>query len=147
MSHPEMSSSDESEQLNNCVTCEQIKSSQSSKEDYFSDYEDETLLSNSEGKPESVESLCLNFNHSKLGKIRPTVQQNKTFSSEKVREIERRNSMLVNKILYHNRRPNQYKPSVASFPKVTSAEINRRRFNEKIAKDNQVRSRVGFSLR
>ncbi|KAH1020990.1 cilia- and flagella-associated protein 97-like [Dendroctonus ponderosae] len=124
-----MSSSDESNRLNNCVTCEQIKYSQ----------EDETLSSNSEGKQESVESLRLNFNQSKLEKIRhPTVQQNKTFSLEKVREIERRNSMLVNRILYHNRRPNQYKLTVASLPKITSAEINRRRFNEKIAKDNQI---------
>lgn len=61
---------------------------------------------------------------------------NKTFSEEQLREIERRNSILMDKILKNNRRPNQYGSSIPNVNKVTSAEINRRRRQTQIDREN-----------
>lgn len=64
-------------------------------------------------------------------------KQDKTFSEERLRDIERRNAILMDKILRHSRRQNQYK-STAVPNKVASAAINRRRQQEKINRDNLV---------
>lgn len=62
---------------------------------------------------------------------------NKTFSGDKLREIERRNAMLMNKLIKNSQRRNQY--GCATYPsKETSAAINRRRQQEKINRDNLV---------
>lgn len=65
------------------------------------------------------------------------VTTNKTFSEEKLREIERRNAMLMDKLIRNSQRSNQYR-SVPIPTKVASAAINRRRQQEKINRDNLV---------
>lgn len=65
------------------------------------------------------------------------VQSNKTFPEDKLREIERRNAILMNKLIKSSQRPNQY--GCTTIPtKLTSAAINRRRQQEKINRDNLV---------
>lgn len=65
------------------------------------------------------------------------VKPNKTFSGDKLREIERRNAILMNKLIKNSQRRNQYGcASISS--KETSAAINRRRQQEKINRDNLV---------
>lgn len=70
----------------------------------------------------------------------PRSSLSKTFSSEKLRDIELKNMILMKKILSNNKRSNQYNIPGRQNPitKVTSAAINRRRFEEKICKDNQI---------
>ncbi|KAJ8919443.1 hypothetical protein NQ315_016541 [Exocentrus adspersus] len=66
--------------------------------------------------------------------------RNKTFSPEKLRDIERTNGILMNKILSNNKRVNQYTvaPKTTKLKTVSSAAINRKRNQEKIARDNQM---------
>lgn len=65
------------------------------------------------------------------------VNLNKTFPEHKLREIERRNAILMTKLIKNNHRPNQY--GCVNVPsKVASATINRRRQQEKINRDNLV---------
>lgn len=149
------SSAGSSKLTNNCETCEKIKSDHQldkiCSQSYSSDYEEETpSLTQSENDkttPESLGSMRLSLNtNNRLERDRNSSrsrkpQQNKTFSSEKIRDIERRNAMLVDKILYHNRRPNQYKTTAVYVPKITSSEINRRRHQEKISRENEVSCR------
>lgn len=68
------------------------------------------------------------------------IQANKTFSSQQLRDIERTNGILMNKILSNNRRVNQYKiaPKTTKLNTVSSAAVNRKRNQEKIARDNQI---------
>lgn len=147
---------------NNCETCEKIKSDhqldKSCSQSYSSDYEEEspspTQSENDKATPQSLDSMRLNLNSrlerdnrsSSRSRKPQALQQNKTFSSEKIREIERRNAMLVDKILYHNRRPNQYKSTAVYVPKITSSEINRRRHQEKIIRENEVSCRSWVKL-
>lgn len=65
---------------------------------------------------------------------------NKTFSNDMLREIERKNMILMKKIISNNRRTNQYNVvnRQSESKKVPSAAINRRRFQEKVFMDNQV---------
>lgn len=134
-----MSISDDSEKLNNCETCDQIKNI-----DNCSNYSSSDCDLTSFNEETNLDSLRLNFDEGKLVASRNSarnvaaVRQNKTFSAEKIREIERGNARLVDKILYHNRRPNQYKSATNILPKVTSSEINRRRHQEKISRENEV---------
>lgn len=67
-------------------------------------------------------------------------QVNKTFSSDALRNIERTNIILMQKILSNNKRVNQYKiaPKCATINKVASSAINRRKDQDKIARDNQI---------
>lgn len=65
------------------------------------------------------------------------VKPNKTFSDDKLREIERRNAMLMDKIIKNNLRRNQYGCGPVTI-KETSAAINRRRQQEKINRENLV---------
>ncbi|XP_050308054.1 cilia- and flagella-associated protein 97-like [Anthonomus grandis grandis] len=133
------------ENLNNCKTCEIIKNGSigDNSSNYSSDYEDSSAKTDSLDKDLNLESLKLDFSEGKSLKSennsrRIPVVRNKTFSSEKIREIERGNAMLVDKILYHTRRPNQYVQTKAAAPKVTSSEINRRRRQDKINRENQI---------
>lgn len=153
------SSASSSKLTNNCKTCEKIKSEHqldnSCSQSYSSDYEEESpspiQSENDKATPESLDSMRLSLNtnsrlerdnrSSSRSRKPQALQQNKTFSSEKIREIERRNAMLVDKILYHNRRPNQYKTTAVYVPKITSSEINRRRHQEKISRENEVSCR------
>lgn len=67
-----------------------------------------------------------------------TSKTNKSFSNDKLRDIERRNAILMNKILSHSKRPNQYVPKTAQTNKVSSAEINRKKQQQKIDYENMV---------
>ncbi|XP_066246262.1 cilia- and flagella-associated protein 97-like [Euwallacea similis] len=143
--------------INNCQTCEKIRFDYKLIEDHntesnYSSYFDNesSSLADSLDLQKTVANLDpmqLNLNQTKCEKsIRTSsrtqasvnLPQNKTFSADKIREIERGNAMLVNKILYHHRRPNQYKMSAACLSKVTSSEINRRRHQEKIIRENEI---------
>lgn len=63
---------------------------------------------------------------------------NKTFPDYKLREIERNNTLLMNKILSNSTRKNMY-PDVKLAPiKVTSNSINRRRKQQEIDHHNLV---------
>ncbi|KAL1506830.1 hypothetical protein ABEB36_006120 [Hypothenemus hampei] len=120
--------------ITNCKTCQEIKAKASQEHLTDNEYTDEES---------HLGSLSLNLSQSKvdvekLNLRRQSFQQNKTFSMEKIREIERKNAMLVDRILYHNGRPNQYKISNVYKPKVTSSEINRRRHQEKIIRENEI---------
>lgn len=64
--------------------------------------------------------------------------QNKTFSGDRLREIERKNAILIDKILANSRRPSQYRSTPVPSTKVSSAEINRRKQQAKIDRDNMV---------
>lgn len=103
---------------------------------YSSEYEDETSSTCTASLELSLDQTSSRTSRTSFN--RP-ITQNKTFSSEKLREIERRNAILVDKILYHSRRPNQHRLH-DSYPikTVTSAEINRKRHQEKINRENQV---------
>ncbi|XP_066152481.1 cilia- and flagella-associated protein 97-like [Euwallacea fornicatus] len=143
--------------VNNCQTCEKIKfdykpiEDRSTESNYSSYFDDESsCLTDSLDLQKTVanfDPIRLNLNQIKCEKtIRASsrtqgsvnLPQNKTFSAYKIREIERGNAMLVNKILCHHRRPNQYKMSAACLSKVTSSEINRRRHQEKIIRENEI---------
>lgn len=63
---------------------------------------------------------------------------NKTFSEDKLRDIERRNSLLMGKILAHSRRPSQYSAIAQNNQKVSSATINRKNAQKRIDHDNLV---------
>lgn len=65
------------------------------------------------------------------------MKTNKTFSDDKLREIERRNAILMDKLIKNSQRPNQYGTTPVP-SKVASAAINRRRQQEKINRDNLV---------
>lgn len=72
-------------------------------------------------------------------------KKNKTFSSEKLRDIDRTNSILMKKIISNSRRPSQYSFIDSNRQSQTSAAINRRRQQKKIDQDNMV-SRIMFSV-
>ncbi|XP_076273821.1 cilia- and flagella-associated protein 97-like [Rhynchophorus ferrugineus] len=103
---------------------------------YSSEYEDETSSTCTASLEFSLDQTSSRTSRTSFN--RP-VTQNKTFSSEKLRDIERKNAILVDKILYHSRRPNQHRPH-PSYPTktVTSSEINRKRHQEKINRENQM---------
>ncbi|XP_050511889.1 cilia- and flagella-associated protein 97-like [Diabrotica virgifera virgifera] len=63
---------------------------------------------------------------------------NRTFPDSEIREIERQNDILMKKILSNNRRPNQYKPRSTDFRLPSSAAVNRKRQEAKIARENQI---------
>lgn len=92
---------------------------------------------------ESNNSVCSLQRSSSNGTTLSSISQrqvNKTFSSDALRDIERTNIILMRKILSNNRRVNQYKvaPKCAEINKVASSAINRRRDQDKIARDNQI---------
>ncbi|KAK5643434.1 hypothetical protein RI129_007279 [Pyrocoelia pectoralis] len=70
------------------------------------------------------------------GSLGPKLQ-NKTFSSEQTREIERRNGILMNKILAHNKRESRYGPTPVK-QKLSSSALNRKRKDTEISRNNLV---------
>lgn len=101
-------------------------------DDYRNDTEDISL----DLRSEMSDSQKSNISLSRLP--RPI---NKTFSSERLREIEHRNMLLMRKILSNSKRANQYNNAIdySKQPKqITSAAINRRKFQEKVFQDNQL---------
>lgn len=68
------------------------------------------------------------------------VDQTKTFTQKQLQDIERKNAILMQKILKNNRRKNNYTvpPKYAETKKVASATINRRKQQEIINKNNMV---------
>lgn len=67
-----------------------------------------------------------------------TVKKNKTFSNEKLRDIDRTNNILMRKIVSNNRRRSQYAPTVSKTLPQNSAAINRRRQQRVIDQENMV---------
>lgn len=67
-------------------------------------------------------------------------QPNKTFTEDKLRDIQRTNVILMNKILKYSDRPNQYRTAsnTRNSNKMTSTAINRRKQQQKINHDNLV---------
>ncbi|XP_060530819.1 cilia- and flagella-associated protein 97-like [Cylas formicarius] len=133
---------------NNCSTCDEISSifNLQGQEECSSDYNDKSSLS-SETTTENSVRIESTFTCRKespttlpsLLRVNGNKLENKTFSSDKIREIERKNAILVNKILHHSRRPNQYIfAEKTHVPKVPSAQINRQREQEKISRENQI---------
>lgn len=97
--------------------------------------------SNREDDSETVsdedDAECEDLQRALAGMEEKSVATNKTFSEEKLREIERRNAMLMDKLIRNSQRSNQYR-TVPVPTKVASAAINRRRQQEKINRDNLV---------
>lgn len=150
---------------NDCITCNNIKNTythenvRSLSSENESDVENLTSYSdigstsedNNDSKyaNESFEddtddevSLDMNFvlNDLQNNVCQRRVQTNKTFSSEQLRDIERTNGILMSKILSNNKRVNQYKiaPKTTKLNTISSAAVNRKRNQEKIARDNQI---------
>lgn len=65
-------------------------------------------------------------------------KRNKTFTEDRLREIDRKNSILMKKIISNNRRPSQYNLSSTENKHTTSAAINRKRQQRKIDHENLV---------
>ncbi|EFA02430.2 UPF0501 protein KIAA1430-like Protein [Tribolium castaneum] len=63
---------------------------------------------------------------------------NKTFTSSQIREIERQNTILMNKILTYNRKPSKPKVTLPNRYHPTSAAINRKKNQKKIDWENQI---------
>lgn len=61
----------------------------------------------------------------------------KTFSSDKMREIERNNGLLLKRIIANNHRPNQFNVNVKPV-KVSHASVNRKKRQDQINHDNLV---------
>lgn len=73
------------------------------------------------------------------------IQQNKTFPEEKLRDIERKNAILMDKILANNKRRNQYKfPIKYNGPAISSAAINRKKNQIKINYENQASTTISI---
>lgn len=66
------------------------------------------------------------------------LEKNKTFTQDRLWDIERDNAILMDKILANNKRRNQYKyPTALKGPAISSAAINRKRNQMKINYENQ----------
>ncbi|KAB0799345.1 hypothetical protein PPYR_07225 [Photinus pyralis] len=61
--------------------------------------------------------------------------QNKTFSMEQTREIERRNDILMKKILAHSKRESRYGPNPV-YKKLSSSALNRKKKDMEISRNN-----------
>lgn len=70
-------------------------------------------------------------------------RQNKTFSDDKIRDIERTNSILMKRILSHSRRANMFTPAPKN-KMVSSSALNRKKQQRQIDHDNLVRNEVNF---
>lgn len=145
--------------LNGCITCETIKNNSfvnvnedfsedlgkeadqySELSDYVGKYENESF-EDYEEEPLSTQmtsvSSVSNRNMSKSSRPQK-IAVNKTFSALALRDIERQNKILMQKILSKNRRKNEYTTPPKTTSKLTTAAVNRRKNLEKIAHDNQI---------
>lgn len=100
------------------------------------DYESETFEEDTR-EDDSYEEMSL----STLERLRDSrkirTYPNKTFTSAQIREIERENAILMNKILTYNRKPSKPKVTLPRY-QINSAAINRRKNQKKIDRENQV---------
>lgn len=85
---------------------------------------------------ETTSELCLGECYLKGSSSE--IKINKTFSTFQLREIDNDNNVLMKKVLAHSVRPNQHQTRTFT-PKLTSAEVNRRKFQKKINRENLVR--------
>nr|CAH7719932.1 unnamed protein product [Callosobruchus chinensis] len=105
-------------------------SQEENEQEYLNDsFEDDDDLSDFEPTPSEIQS-CTEIRYI----------PNKTFSSGALWEIERSNKILMQKIVSNTKRKNQYitAPKCAPVNKISSAAINRKKYNEKVARDNQI---------
>lgn len=63
--------------------------------------------------------------------------KNKTFNYFQIREIEQDNNVLMKKVLAHSTRRKQYTTN-EHVPKISSAEVNRKKLQKKIDHENLV---------
>lgn len=112
---------------------------QYSDDSYISDDERNTYNVNENNFSECGSSNLVDadFDESKSSKRKKNTEVNKTFSNYQLREIAQDNNVLRKKVLAHSVRPTQYKTTFF-VPKVTSAEINRRKFQREIDRKNLV---------
>ncbi|KAF2902392.1 hypothetical protein ILUMI_03789 [Ignelater luminosus] len=64
-------------------------------------------------------------------------RQNKTFSDDKIRDIERTNSILMKRILSHSKRANMFTPAPRN-KKISSSALNRKKQQRQIDHDNLI---------
>nr|CAI5843299.1 unnamed protein product [Callosobruchus analis] len=103
-------------------------------QEYLNDsFEDDDDLSDYEPSPSEIQRVARSCTEIRY-------IPNKTFSSGALWEIERNNKILMQKIVSNTKRKNQYftAPKCTPVNMVSSAAINRKKYNEKIARDNQI---------
>lgn len=64
--------------------------------------------------------------------------KNKSFSASEVRDIERKNAILMSRIASHNRKPSQYRMDPGYFTKVSNSQVNRKKMQQQIERENMV---------
>ena len=100
-------------------------------------YDNESFEDDSQDEDADFEELSLSTLERLKDIHKPTVFPNRTFTPAQIREIERENAILMNKILTYSRKPARPK-SLPNKYHVTSSAINRRRAQKKIDWENQV---------
>lgn len=104
----------------------------------YKDEHDYTDESSDDSKSIDMSNTASNSSVKSYKKDEIKLGKNKTFSDYQLREIEQHNTLLMKKVINQSKRTRQY---VTTNPivKVSSAEINRRKLQKKIAHDNLVR--------
>ncbi|XP_044256005.1 uncharacterized protein LOC123005963 [Tribolium madens] len=101
------------------------------------DYENETFEEDTH-EDDSYEEMS----QSTLQRLRDSHKAgtfpNKTFTSSQIREIERQNTILMNKILKYSRQTSKPKVTLPNRYHPTSAAINRKKNQKKIDWENQI---------
>ncbi|XP_057651807.1 uncharacterized protein LOC130891218 [Diorhabda carinulata] len=110
--------------------------SEDSQVSYVDDFEEAGVSDNSIN--DDIHNLVTESRNTFCASTTNDVRHNRTFPDPELREIERNNEILMKKILYHNRRPNQYQSKSSGFKLLSSAAINRKRQEAKIARENQI---------
>ncbi|KAK4886801.1 hypothetical protein RN001_003072 [Aquatica leii] len=93
----------------------------------------ESLITNSEEHGMNIVMEALEKSSRNLV-ARP---QNKTFTSDKIRDIERKNSILMKKILAHSQRSNRFAAAPPT-QKISSSALNRKKKDREISQDNLI---------
>lgn len=129
-------------QVADFIEGDEVTTDNKKRSDETSNREDDVSVTISDNEEEEDADFN-NFQHILTRMEVQDTSVNKTFSEEKLRDIERRNAILMEKLIKNSQRPNQYK-CVPIPNKVASAAINRRRQQEKINRDNLVMHNVVF---
>ncbi|KAF5302354.1 hypothetical protein FQA39_LY10393 [Lamprigera yunnana] len=91
----------------------------------------DSLITNSEEHGMKIVMNALEKSTGSLG-MSP---QNKTFSNEKVRDIERRNAILLKKIAAHSQRSNRFTPAPVN-EKLSNSAVNRKKRDWEIGQNS-----------
>ncbi|XP_017786214.1 PREDICTED: cilia- and flagella-associated protein 97-like [Nicrophorus vespilloides] len=116
----------------NCNILENLLSSEESDGNISSsEYSEDDLLKNEEN-----EEFILDFNLISNALQKTQIESKPAYDVE-LREIERKNNILMQKILRHSKRPSQYKLA-PQHSKVSNSLVNRKKQQQKIEKDNLI---------